>query len=309
MTASCWNSPRCASKCCSCKVINQENHNLLPRMQVYRTCRERVNLQVSNCRQEIPHRRSQKRRAGSGRPGRICESEENTGLKTRHYNGADRAEIRRLRKASRRHRVAPTALKRKSGGPQKETNWGWRRERPRFENKPEVPRLSCNPYAGPPGKGGCAWTESPEGSADGRPAPFSARPFQNRICRSLMSFTVQILVEQKLVLTKLFGEVNGHELAEAGSAIRSHPGFNPAFSELIDCTGITNLDVSIQFLQNMASAQSIFNKGSKHIIVAPEDYLYGLARMTQVLAEQTKPNVVVVRTVAEAYKTLGIKQA
>ena len=124
-----------------------------------------------------------------------------------------------------------------------------------------------------------------------------------------MPFTVQILAEQKLVVTKLFSEVNAGELAEVASAILSHAEFNPAFSELIDCSGITNLDISIQFLQNIASAQSIFNKGSRHIIVAPEDHLYGLARMTQVLAEQTKPNVAVVRTLAEAYEILGMKQA
>lgn len=124
-----------------------------------------------------------------------------------------------------------------------------------------------------------------------------------------MPFTVQILVEQKLVVTKLFGELNRDEFAEVNSTIRFHPGFNPAFSELIDCTGITNLDISIQLLQDTASAQSIFSKDSKHVIVAPLDYLYGLARMSQMFAEQTKPNVVVVRTLAEAYEMLGMKQA
>ncbi|HEV2196729.1 MAG TPA: hypothetical protein VGR55_14190 [Candidatus Acidoferrum sp.] len=110
-------------------------------------------------------------------------------------------------------------------------------------------------------------------------------------------------------MTKLFGEVTQDEFAKAVSAIRSHSEFDPTFSELIDCTGITNVDVSTQFLQDAGAAPSIFNKDSKHIVVAPVDYLYGLVRMTQVFAEQTKPKVVVVRSLAEAYEMLGMKQA
>lgn len=124
-----------------------------------------------------------------------------------------------------------------------------------------------------------------------------------------MPFTLQIIPEQKLVVTKLFGEVNEKEYLAVGAAMRSHPDFDPAFSEMIDCTGIANFDISIAFLERAAEAQSIFSISSKHIVVAPRDYLYGLGRMAQTLAEQTKPNTVVVRTLAEAYEILGIEQA
>jgi len=46
-----------------------------------------------------------------------------------------------------------------------------------------------------------------------------------------------------------------------------------------------------------------------HVIIAPQDHIFGLFRMGEVFAQKTKPNVVVVRTVNEARKFLGSEKA
>jgi hypothetical protein len=42
-----------------------------------------------------------------------------------------------------------------------------------------------------------------------------------------------------------------------------------------------------------------------HVVVAPHDHIFALARMGQVFAEQITPNIIVVRTMAEALKALN----
>jgi hypothetical protein len=44
------------------------------------------------------------------------------------------------------------------------------------------------------------------------------------------------------------------------------------------------------------------------VVVAPQDHIFGLARMAEALAEKTKPNAVVVRTMDEARKILRLKK-
>ena len=135
------------------------------------------------------------------------------------------------------------------------------------------------------------------------------KPFENRIWPVSHAFYRSNSRRTKTSSDQTVRRCKAGRVSRCRFDIRSHPEFDPAFSEIIDCTGITNIDISIQFLQKMAAAQSIFNKGSKHIIIAPRDYHYGLARMTQMLAEPTKPNIVVVKTLAEVYEILGMKQA
>jgi len=54
----------------------------------------------------------------------------------------------------------------------------------------------------------------------------------------------------------------------------------------------------------MAGAKSIFSSEAQHVVIAPSGLITGLARMFQVLAEQTRPNLGVVKTPAQAYEYL-----
>jgi hypothetical protein len=117
-------------------------------------------------------------------------------------------------------------------------------------------------------------------------------------------FTID--VNQRLVVSTFYGEVSDADLGEIASLIRSHPDFEPSFSEIIDVSGITAGTFSTSALANLSRQASIFNLTSLHAIIAPQTHLFGLARMAQVLAEKTKPNLVVVKTMDEARKFLKL---
>ena len=117
-------------------------------------------------------------------------------------------------------------------------------------------------------------------------------------------FTID--VNQRVVISTFSGENSGEEIIGLASRIRSHPDFDPSFSEIIDCTTISTARISTDTIKELSRRPNIFNPTSMHVIVAPRDHVFGLARMGQALAEQTVPNIVVVRTMDEARKVLKI---
>jgi hypothetical protein len=115
-------------------------------------------------------------------------------------------------------------------------------------------------------------------------------------------------VKQRLVVSTFFGEINDAEMLDHSSLIRSHPDFDPNFSELWDFSGVTGGLVSTFAIEELSRRVSVFNPTSLHVVVAPRDHVFGLARMAGVFAEKTKPNTVVVRSIEEARKILSLEK-
>jgi hypothetical protein len=122
-----------------------------------------------------------------------------------------------------------------------------------------------------------------------------------------MAMQVAIDVSQRLVIFTFSGELVDEDLLAVYPPVRSYPGFDPSFSEILDFTAVTATSVSISAIQVASRRESNFNPSSMHVIIAPQDPLFGLARMSQVFAENTRPNVAVVRTIEEARKVLTLK--
>ena len=111
-------------------------------------------------------------------------------------------------------------------------------------------------------------------------------------------------INQRLVISTYSGELSDAEILGHASLIRSHPDFDPSFTEILDCRAVTGVNLSTSAVQQLSRSASIFNPTSIHVVIAPKDHIFGLARMAEVFAEKTKPNVLVVRTVDEARKFL-----
>jgi hypothetical protein len=138
----------------------------------------------------------------------------------------------------------------------------------------------------------------------------SAIPFPLPAFDTLENVGVQLTVDinERLIISTFSGEINDADLLGSTSLIRSHPDFDPSFSDIVDFSGVTAGHISTSTVQNLSGSASIFNPTSMHVVIAPHDLVFGLARMAQVFAEKTKPNIVVVRTIEEAREFLRLKK-
>ena len=129
-----------------------------------------------------------------------------------------------------------------------------------------------------------------------------------RSVSTAVSVEYTIDTSDKFVLVTFAGEIDDADLIEIGPATQAHPLFDPSFAEIVDFSAVTGGRVTTFAVQSLARRTSIYNRASKHIVIAPQPHVFGLTRMFQVFAEGTRPNLFVVHTLDQARECLGLKR-
>ncbi|HKD50273.1 MAG TPA: hypothetical protein VKB90_05730 [Candidatus Acidoferrum sp.] len=87
------------------------------------------------------------------------------------------------------------------------------------------------------------------------------------------------------------------------------PDFDPSFGEIADLTEVTQVEVSGDDIREIAQ-KNIFSPLSRRAIVVPNDVIFGLARMYEILRElQGESGIRVFRTLDEALDWVAPKGA
>ena len=120
-----------------------------------------------------------------------------------------------------------------------------------------------------------------------------------------MAVLLKVFPEKRLVCSEFYGEVTDDEILHHALTIKSHPQFDPAFSEIVDFTGVTQLRASEKALQQLAKTKSVFRPDSKHAAIASTPAVYELARLYQAQADSRI--LAVVQTRQQACLFLGIE--
>jgi len=90
--------------------------------------------------------------------------------------------------------------------------------------------------------------------------------------------------EHRLVLSTVSGVfAMADALAHQGN-LRKHPDFDPSFSQLMDFTQVTRIELKEEDVQRLAQA-SIFSPDSRRAFVTTSDVAFGLARMFEMLRD------------------------
>lgn len=79
-------------------------------------------------------------------------------------------------------------------------------------------------------------------------------------------------------------------------------------SVVYDFTGVTSVELPTTQVDSLAHLKPVLSPEIPQVILAPQDYLFGLARMFQAMAAETRPSVRVVRSWAEAFQALGVSE-
>jgi hypothetical protein len=103
----------------------------------------------------------------------------------------------------------------------------------------------------------------------------------------------------------LSGEITDYAVMELWSKGRGIVESFPSCKNIVDLSGLTHYSVSTSTITKLARSHS--PDLPARVYVATKDVVYGSTRMFQVLSENTRKNVHVVRTLDEAYKLLGVE--
>jgi hypothetical protein len=109
--------------------------------------------------------------------------------------------------------------------------------------------------------------------------------------------------EHRLVTVVLGGCVRVQDVANYFSDLRQEPDFDPTYSELADCSNVTDSPITRDDLEYLA-ARDPFAVDAKRALVLAHDLPFGLGRMYAMMMD--RPGLSVVRTHAEAYVWLKL---
>ncbi len=121
-----------------------------------------------------------------------------------------------------------------------------------------------------------------------------------------MPVVIQIDRSARLISSTFNGEISENDLRAAITQLSREPGFDPAFSHIIDFTHVIMARVSTEFVRSLVRQESLFDLSATQVVVAPQKYIFGLARMAEILRGHQLRTVKVVQSLAEAYESLGI---
>lgn len=111
----------------------------------------------------------------------------------------------------------------------------------------------------------------------------------------------------RILLVVLEGEIHGMEIEHINNDIRVHvQQLNPA-AGISDFSPVTNFDVASFSLRSAALQPSPYPETTTRFIVAPTDYLFGMARMYEMIANRPMEKLRVVRSLKEALAILGVQ--
>ncbi|HKR30393.1 MAG TPA: hypothetical protein VJT08_07945 [Terriglobales bacterium] len=122
-----------------------------------------------------------------------------------------------------------------------------------------------------------------------------------------MPVSVRVDRAKKLVVTTYTGQVTNEDVVQQIAEIERNLPYDGEYCAITDFTQVTHFDISSDQIRLVAESKSPLEK-ARRVMVAPSDVAYGTSRMFQMLAGRTRPNISVVRTLDEAYKTLEIDE-
>lgn len=123
-----------------------------------------------------------------------------------------------------------------------------------------------------------------------------------------MAFRFEFDSANKILMVRFEGRVTDEMVEEyyrmAAPRIISTLEFR---GSITDFTDVMSLELSPQLVRALAWSNPVDMETSRpRVIVAPTANAYGLARMFALHGEDTRPNLHVVRSLAQAYAVLGV---
>ncbi|HXB22650.1 MAG TPA: hypothetical protein VNV88_14785 [Candidatus Solibacter sp.] len=119
-----------------------------------------------------------------------------------------------------------------------------------------------------------------------------------------MAICYRIDPSRAMIFTTFADTVTDSDFQDFMDALAQDPAFNPNFAHLVDWSQTASFKISTAVIAAVARKQ-LFSPHAKRAIVAPNDYIFGMARMFQM---QQDGSLEVFRSLAEAQEWLGISE-
>ncbi|HKM47216.1 MAG TPA: hypothetical protein VJX69_06490 [Terriglobales bacterium] len=122
-----------------------------------------------------------------------------------------------------------------------------------------------------------------------------------------MAFVIEFDARDNILRASLDGRVTDDILLDCYATMARYAASHAGCRGIADISGVTEFAVSIPAIKRLTKAPPAIPAPHMRVFVAPQAHVYGMARMFQILGEETRPNLHIVRTLDEAYRLLQVE--
>lgn len=122
-----------------------------------------------------------------------------------------------------------------------------------------------------------------------------------------MNIVLDFDAKNNILRGTIEGPMTGAMLLNLYAAAERYMASHPPCRGILDFSRVTDFEVSSDAIRQVAASPPVFPAGYMRVLVIPQIFIYGLARMFQILGEKTRPELQVVRTMDEAFHLLGVE--
>ena len=124
----------------------------------------------------------------------------------------------------------------------------------------------------------------------------------------VMPFRFEFDYEHKILLVLFEGDMRDAEAFTIKAAVVSYMEQLRPAAGIADLSAVKTFDVSAQTMRTVAR-QPPYSEAIPRFIVAPQDHLFGMARMYELSETKSEGKLQVLRSREQALAVLGIKEA
>jgi hypothetical protein len=125
--------------------------------------------------------------------------------------------------------------------------------------------------------------------------------------KACMGFILEFDSRHNILRGTLKGQLTDAILFDCYAAATRYTDSHPPCRGIWNFAEVTEFQLSSNAVRQAESRRPIISTGYARIVVAPQDYIFGMMRMLEILSEKSRPELRVVRTMEEAYRLLGVE--
>jgi|SRR5208337_2570638 len=122
-----------------------------------------------------------------------------------------------------------------------------------------------------------------------------------------MAFVLEFDARNGILRVRLEGRVTDAILLDCYGTTAKYVASHPPCRGIVDVSAVTKFDVSSTAIRQLTKIPPAFPAASMRIFVAPQPHVFGMARMFQMLSEESRPHLHIVHTLDEAYSLLEVE--
>jgi len=122
-----------------------------------------------------------------------------------------------------------------------------------------------------------------------------------------MSYRFEFAPKDRILRCSFDGLVTDESLLEYYGQVGKYVAHTKSRAGILNLSSVTSFEASLETVRSLArSSPAMVDVSLPRFIIAPAAHIFGIARMFQVLGEDSRPGLQVLRTLDEAYAALGV---